>query len=56
MFDRILSGLIIFSDNMCRAIRSTFHVKYISFSDNLPFCVTIMNDNERTWQAIDDRT
>jgi hypothetical protein len=56
MFDRILSRLIIVSDNISRAIQNTFHVKYISFSDNLPFCVTIMNDNEWTWEAIDDRT
>ena len=46
MFDRILSRLIIVSDSICRAIQDTFYVKYISFSDNIPFCVTVMNDNE----------
>jgi len=48
MFERILSRLIIVSDNISRAIKNTFRVTYISFSDNPPFCVTIMNDNERT--------
>jgi hypothetical protein len=44
----VLSRLIIVLDSVCRAIHSTFHVKYISFSDNLPFYVAVMNDNERT--------
>jgi len=48
IFGRIISRLIIVTNNICRAFQNTFHVKYISFSDNLPFCVTIMNDNERT--------
>jgi hypothetical protein len=48
IFGRILYRLIIVSNNICRAFQNTFHVKYISFSDNLPLCVTIMNDNERT--------
>jgi hypothetical protein len=53
---RILSRLIIVPDNFCREIQNTFHDKYISFSENIPFYVTIMIDNERSRQTIDDRT
>jgi len=52
---RILSGLIIVPDNFCREIQNTFHDKYISFSENIRFYVTIMIDSERCRQAIYDR-
>ena len=42
MFDRILSGLIIVPDNFCREIQNTFHDKYISLSENIPFYVTLI--------------